>query len=240
MSASNDLVAHLDAWLPQTQCMRCGYPHCRAYAEALASGNADINRCPPGGEVTLQALAEILHRPLKPLDPACGVHEARARAVIDEARCIGCRKCLDVCPVGAIVGARKLMHTVLTTECNGCGLCAPPCPVDCIAFVPAAPPAETETGASLMAGRTSGASRASLSHRGPRLDPIAEAGPWPEYAQAETERWRHRAEARRARLVRRHAPRARRDSVFPPSDVIRADIRAALERARRKREGRRP
>ncbi len=208
MSVPDDLAAQLDARLPQTQCTRCGYPHCRAYAEAMASGNADINRCPPGGEVTLRALAEILHRSPKLLDPACGAHEPRTRAVIDETRCIGCRKCLDVCPVDAIIGARKRMHTVLAAECNGCGLCVPPCPVDCIAFV--------------------------------AVTPLAEAGPWPEYAQAETGHWRHRAEARRTRLARRQAQRARRGSVFPPRDVIRADIRAALERARRKRDGHRP
>lgn len=203
MSAPDDLATRLDAWLPQTQCTRCGYPHCRAYAEALASGRADINRCPPGGAVTLRELAAILGTASKPLDPACGAHEPRTRALIDEARCIGCRKCLDACPVDAIVGARKFMHTVLAAECNGCGLCLRPCPVDCIAFIPAAP---------------------------------AETGPWPEYAQAETERWRVRAAARRARLERKQRlKRARRGSIFPPRDAIRADIRAALERAKRKR-----
>lgn len=207
MSFSDDLVARLDDRLPQTQCARCGYPCCRAYAEAMAAGRADINRCPPGGEITLSALAEILRRPPMQPDPACGVHEPRARAVIDEARCIGCRKCLDACPVDAIVGARKRMHTVLTAECNGCGLCAPPCPVDCIVFVPVAPPPG--------------------------------AGPWPEYTQVETGRWRRRAEARRARLAKRQ-PRPRHGSLFPSGDVIRADIRAALERVRRKRGGHRP
>ncbi len=203
MSVPGDLVARLDALLPQTQCTRCGYPHCRAYAEAMAEGRADINRCPPGGETMLRGLADTLHVPLKPLDPMCGAHELRTRAVIDEARCIGCRKCLDVCPVDAVVGARKRMHTVIVAECNGCGLCAPPCPVDCIVFVPVAPPA------------------------GP--------GPWPEYTLAETGRWRVRAEARRARLALRQAARARRGSIFPSREAIRADIRAALERAKRKR-----
>jgi electron transport complex protein RnfB len=126
----------IDAWLPQTQCMQCGYPRCRAYAEAVAVGSAGINQCPPGGEVTLVALAELLDTSPKPLDPRFGIHKPRARAVIDEAVCIGCRKCLDVCPVDAIVGARKLMHTVIAPECTGCELCLPPCPVDCIAMVP--------------------------------------------------------------------------------------------------------
>lgn len=134
------LIAELDAWLPQTQCTRCGYPRCRAYAEALAAGETDIDRCPPGGEATLQALAAILKKPLKPLDPACGAPTPRVRALIDEARCIGCKKCLDVCPVDAIVGARQRMHTVLSAECNGCGLCLPPCPVDCIVLAPVATP----------------------------------------------------------------------------------------------------
>jgi len=128
----------IDAWLPQTQCTRCGYPRCRAYAEAVVSGAADINQCPPGGEVTIAALAQLLGSAPKPLNPAFGQHTLRQRALIVEPDCIGCRKCLDVCPVDAILGARKLMHTVLDAECNGCALCLPACPVDCIALVPVA------------------------------------------------------------------------------------------------------
>jgi electron transport complex protein RnfB len=135
------LAGQLDAWLPQTQCTQCGFPHCRAYAEALARGAAGINRCPPGGDVTIAALAGLLAIGAKPLDPRFGAHRARERALIDEAVCIGCRKCLDVCPVDAIVGARKLMHTVLARDCTGCGLCVPVCPVDCIAMNPVAAPA---------------------------------------------------------------------------------------------------
>lgn len=131
----SDLAERLDAWLPQTQCTRCGYPRCRAYAEALARGEADLNRCPPGGEVTVRALAEILALDPKPLDPACGRREPRQRAQIDETLCIGCAKCLDACPVDAIVGSRRLLHTVIAAECTGCGLCVPPCPVDCITLV---------------------------------------------------------------------------------------------------------
>lgn len=130
------LITDLDAALPQTQCTRCGYPRCRDYAAAMAAGAADLNRCPPGGEPTVRMLSDLLGRPGKSLDPACGTHESRKRAVIDEAVCIGCRKCLDVCPVDAIVGARKRMHTVIAAECNGCELCLPPCPVDCIALTP--------------------------------------------------------------------------------------------------------
>ncbi len=167
-----DLVVQLDAWLPQTQCARCGYPNCRAYAEALTVGDTDINRCPPGGDVTLHALAKLLGVTSKPLDPTCGAPAPRTRAVIDETRCIGCRKCLDVCPVDAILGARKRMHTVIGPECNGCGLCLPPCPVDCIVLVPA--PASgghwpeytfAETGRWRQRAE---ARRARLTHRQPR------------------------------------------------------------------------
>lgn len=135
----------IDAWLPQTQCTRCGYPRCHAYAEALASGTADFNQCPPGGDVTIAALARLLGSTPKPLNPAFGLHASRQRAVIDEPVCIGCRKCLDVCPVDAILGARKLMHTVLDAECNGCALCLPACPVDCIALVPVMPQAGSDS-----------------------------------------------------------------------------------------------
>ena len=131
-------VNNIDRWLPQTQCTRCGYPRCQAYAEAVAKGEADINQCPPGGEVTIQALAKLLGVAAKPLNPVYGEHQPRARAVIEEALCIGCRKCIDACPVDAIVGARKLMHTVIDNECTGCELCLPPCPVDCITMVPVA------------------------------------------------------------------------------------------------------
>ena len=135
----------IDAWLPQTQCTRCGYPRCRAYAEAVAAGSADINQCPPGGDVTINALARLLGSAPKPLNAACGPHASRERAVIDEPVCIGCRKCIDVCPVDAILGARKLMHTVLSAECNGCALCLPACPVDCIVFVPVENPARPDS-----------------------------------------------------------------------------------------------
>ena len=114
------MVEQIDALLPQTQCTLCGYPRCRAYAEAVAGGEADINRCPPGDEVTIQALAGLLNVAPKPLAPHVGRHRPRRRAVIEESVCIGCRKCIDVCPVDAILGARKLMHTVIADECTGC------------------------------------------------------------------------------------------------------------------------
>ena len=130
-----DLVVRIDALLPQTQCTRCGYPACLAYAEAIAAGEADINQCPPGGAQGIRELAAMLRREAKPLNPANGVEKPAEIAVIDEDACIGCTKCIQVCPVDAIIGANKLMHTVLSEECNGCELCIPACPVDCITML---------------------------------------------------------------------------------------------------------
>lgn len=136
----------IDALLPQTQCTRCGYSGCRPYADAIASGEAQINQCPPGGAATIDALAKLLGRAPLPLNPANGVEGPALVALIDEETCIGCAKCLPPCPVDAIVGTRKRMHTVLVEVCTGCELCVAPCPVDCIAMVPreslaGAPPA---------------------------------------------------------------------------------------------------
>lgn len=129
------LAAALDAALPQTQCTRCGYPDCRAYAQAMAAGEADINRCPPGGAEGVQRLAALVGRPPPPLDSTRGREGPRALAVIDEAWCIGCTLCIKACPVDCIVGAAKQMHTVIDAQCTGCDLCLPVCPVDCIAMV---------------------------------------------------------------------------------------------------------
>jgi Na+-translocating ferredoxin:NAD+ oxidoreductase subunit B len=128
--------------LPQTQCRKCGYAGCRPYAVAIAAGTADINRCPPGGDEGVAALAALVRLVPRPLDPACGSAGPPLVAVIDEAQCIGCTLCIRACPVDAIVGAAKLMHTVIRDECTGCELCLPPCPVDCIDLVPVpGPPA---------------------------------------------------------------------------------------------------
>jgi len=134
----NDLARRIDALLPQTQCTRCGYDGCRPYAEAVAAGTADFDRCPPGGEEGAARLAQLLGRAAKPLAPDCGEYTPPRRAVIDEASCIGCTKCIQACPVDAIVGASKRMHTVIASWCTGCELCIPPCPVDCIALEPVA------------------------------------------------------------------------------------------------------
>lgn len=135
--ANASLGDRIDGLLPQTQCGQCGYGGCRPYADAIATGRAEINRCPPGGRTTIAALAQLLARPPLPLDPTCGQERARPVALIDEAECIGCTRCLQACPVDAIVGAAKLMHTVIVGECTGCELCLPPCPVDCIELRPA-------------------------------------------------------------------------------------------------------
>ncbi len=132
----------VDALLPQTQCTRCGYPRCLDYARALAAGETDLNRCPPGGTVTVTALAKLLDRPPRPLAPECGDTTPRTRAVIDEDSCIGCTKCLPVCPVDAIIGGPKRMHTVIARLCTGCELCIAPCPVDCISLVRAPAPSD--------------------------------------------------------------------------------------------------
>ncbi len=136
---SNPIVDQVDAILPQTQCGQCGYTGCRPYAEAIAAGEADINRCVPGGEPVIQQLAELLGRDPKPLDEALGEHKGPMVAVIDEQTCIGCTLCIQACPVDAIVGAAKQLHTVLRDECTGCELCVPPCPVDCIHMEPVKP-----------------------------------------------------------------------------------------------------
>ena len=138
-SPTSDLTERLDAALPQTQCTRCGYPDCRSYASAMAAGDADINRCPPGGAEGIVRLAQITGRAPLPLDTERGIEGPRALAVIDEAWCIGCTLCIKACPVDCIVGAPKLMHTVIDNLCTGCELCVPVCPVDCIAMLPVTP-----------------------------------------------------------------------------------------------------
>jgi Na+-translocating ferredoxin:NAD+ oxidoreductase subunit B len=130
------LALSIDRLLPQTQCTRCGYTGCLPYAEAVASGAADINQCPPGGTETIVALARLLAREPQPLNKDNGLEAAPRVAFIDESRCIGCTKCLPPCPVDAIAGAPRRMHTVIAELCTGCELCVAPCPVDCIVMIP--------------------------------------------------------------------------------------------------------
>ncbi len=133
---SDPVVERVDAMLPQTQCGQCGFAGCRPYAEAIAAGEVEINRCPPGGENLMLALADLLGRDPVPLDPELGEPKPKMVARIDENTCIGCTLCLQACPVDAILGAAKQMHTILESECTGCELCLEPCPVDCIEMVP--------------------------------------------------------------------------------------------------------
>ena len=163
-----DIVARIDALLPQIQCTRCGYAGCKPYAAAIASGEAEINQCPPGGGATIADLAELLGRPAQALNPVHGTESPPRVAWIDESRCIGCARCLAPCPVDAIVGAPKFMHTVLAERCTGCELCLPPCPVDCIEMRPGPPPAANQPALNRMRFDAHGArllNRAALRQR---------------------------------------------------------------------------
>ena len=137
------LVEKIDAILPQTQCGQCGYPGCKPYAEAIAKGDAEINCCPPGGEEGIRKLADLLGREFKELSGEHGIEKPKSVAFIDEQTCIGCTLCIQACPVDAIVGAAKQMHTVIARQCTGCELCLPPCPVNCIYLHPIEEDVET-------------------------------------------------------------------------------------------------
>ncbi len=208
----------IDSVLPQTQCTQCGYAGCRPYAEAIAAGEADINQCPPGGDTGIRALAAMTGRPPRPLDTGRGAHKPRFLAVIDELRCIGCTICIQKCPVDAIVGAAKVMHTVIGAECTGCELCVAPCPVDCIALlpVPASHPALVEPRAAADIARARHRDRLErlrrmaaqrVRSRAPNPAPPAAAMPAvqpppfgsPEHREAAIAAAQERARARRAR-----------------------------------------
>ncbi len=211
---SDDTIATLidciDAHLPQTQCTQCGYPRCLAYAEAVACGKADINQCPPGGAETIAALADLLGVEHKPLDPVFGMHRPRTLAVIKEPECIGCTLCLQACPVDAILGAAKQMHTVIAEECTGCELCVAPCPVDCIEMVP-------------------------FSGSDTRDD-----WPWPEYSREHAERARRRTQARLERLQRlAKSADAHAMVPNPTREQMREEIAAAVARVRASKAQRR-
>ena len=137
------MVDRINDALPQTQCTRCGYPDCRAYAQAIAQDNAPINQCPPGGAEGIAVLSQLTGKPVEPLNPEHGLEGPMTVAVIDEAWCIGCTLCIKACPTDAILGSHKVMHTVIEAACTGCDLCLPVCPVDCIEMVPIS---DTRTG----------------------------------------------------------------------------------------------
>ena len=207
-----NLIDQIDALLPQTQCTKCGYAACRPYAEAVAAGKADIDQCPPGGAAGVAMLAALLGRAPKPLNPAFGMEQPRAAALIDENWCIGCTLCIQACPVDAIVGAPKRMHTVLLEHCTGCELCLPPCPVDCIEMV----------------------TLGELVRRGASIpDPASER----RAAQARGRYQFHRLRAQRLAAKANGAPE-KADHKAPPladSERKRAAVRAAVERARARR-----
>jgi electron transport complex protein RnfB len=214
-----DLIDQIDALLPQTQCRKCGYRGCRPYAEAIARGEADIDQCPPGGAAGVAKLAALCGRAVKPLNPAHGAEQPRAAALIDESSCIGCTLCIQACPVDAIVGALKLMHTVLLDHCTGCELCVTPCPVDCIEMV------DLEE----------------LARRGARTGNAGpEAGAALARARYKLHELRTRRDKRETRLAANAAEKPRRPEHRTPSPAIerkRAAVRAALQRARARRTG---
>lgn len=213
--SADRLADRLDAALPQTQCTRCGYPDCRGYAEAMARGEADINRCPPGGAEGIVRLAAIAGRAPRPLDPDCGHEGPLALAVIDEAWCIGCTLCIKACPVDCIVGAAKQMHSVIASQCTGCELCVPACPVDCIAMVPAS---GERTGWAAWSAAQADASRERYRRRRERLQRDAQD-----------------AAARRADRMEHKLADLERDSSITDRDELdrkRAIIEAAIARAR--------
>jgi Na+-translocating ferredoxin:NAD+ oxidoreductase subunit B len=212
----SSLTDRIDALLPQTQCTRCGYPTCRQYAQAVSDGSAEINQCPPGGEEGVRRLAVLLARDYKPLDPKYGVETAARSAWIDEARCIGCMLCIRACPVDAIIGTAKRMHSVLTAHCTGCELCLPPCPVDCIEMV--------ELSALAARGHTAARERAVATK-----DANAQAA-------------RARFATHNARLAREKSAQRKLAAGATATEEIdahearkKATIRAALERARARR-----
>jgi electron transport complex protein RnfB len=201
MDFAPDIADRIDALLPQTQCRRCGYDGCRPYAEAVARGVADINRCPPGGETTLAALARLLAREAPPLDTSRGLPGPLRIARIDEAACIGCTLCIAACPVDAIVGAQKRMHGVLAALCSGCELCLPACPVDCIDMVPAGREWRASDAAAARARHDKRRKRLALR----RASPMAPADGVE--ANADTAKARERRAAITAALVRARARR---------------------------------
>ena len=221
---ASTLSDRIEDLLPQTQCTKCGYTGCRPYAEAIASGAANYNQCPPGGQEGIERLARLLGKPIIALNVEHGVERPRPMAWIDETLCIGCTLCMQACPVDAIVGAPKLMHTVVAELCTGCDLCVPPCPVDCIDMIPVT---GDKTGWQAWTQEQADAARQRHDQRLAR-----EAH---ERAQAEA-----RASARvaaRAGAARATEPGATENVAVDPEQARkRAVIQAALERARLKKE----
>jgi electron transport complex protein RnfB len=220
-SVPTSLADQIEDLLPQTQCTKCGYPACRPYAEAIANGTAEYNQCPPGGAEGVARLAQLLGKPVIPLNPVNGAERPRPLAVIDESLCIGCTLCIQACPVDAIAGAAKQMHTVVAQLCTGCDLCVAPCPVDCIAMVEVTP---GTTGWNAWSQRQADAARSRHDYR--------------------TFRLRREKEENDARLEAKAAAKLKAveaESALTPEEKAEQErkktiIQAAIERARLKKE----
>jgi electron transport complex protein RnfB len=218
---SKTLADRIEDLLPQTQCTKCGYPACRPYAEAIAAGNASYNQCPPGGAEGIARIAELLGKPVIPINPVHGLERERPVAVIDESACIGCTLCIQACPVDAIVGAAKQMHTVIASLCTGCDLCVPPCPVDCIDMQAATP---GRTGWAAWSQADADAARARHDARTSRL-------------QREKQENDARLAAKAiAKLAEVDASNAQTDAERAEKERKRAIIQAAIERSRQQKE----
>jgi len=218
---SKTLADRIEDLLPQTQCTKCGYPACRPYAEAIAAGSASSNQCPPGGAEGVARIAELLGKPVIPINPVHGLERERPVAVIDESACIGCTLCIQACPVDAIVGAAKQMHTVIASLCTGCDLCVPPCPVDCIDMQAATP---GRTGWAAWSQADADAARARHDARTSRL-------------QREKQENDARLAAKAlAKLAEVDASNAQTDAERAEKERKRAIIQAAIERSRQQKE----
>jgi electron transport complex protein RnfB len=214
------LAARIQTALPQTQCTRCGFADCAAYTQAVAAGQAPINQCPPGGAEGVRRLAALTGQPALPLDPARGAEAPRQVAWIDEAWCIGCTLCIKACPVDCIIGAHKRMHTVIEEQCTGCALCAPACPVDCIMLENAS---GARTGWDAWSARQAAQARARYEFASARRQRTAQ-----EHAQRLQEKAEHKLA---------HLPELTKGATGAELERKRAVIKAALARARQRREG---
>lgn len=218
---SPTLADRLDNLLPQTQCTKCGYPACRAYAEAMANGEAQHNQCPPGGTEGIARLASVLGKTVIPLNPLNGIERERPIAVIDERACIGCTLCIQACPVDAIVGAAKQMHTIVPELCTGCDLCVAPCPVDCIAMVSVTP---GKTGWDAWSSSAADAARERFQQRTARL------------IREKTENDARLAAKAAAKLREVESESAQNPEALAEKERKRAIIQAALNRARQQKD----